>query len=293
MNEQRRFGMTAWPGTLPPITRVIGFSPYRLDGDLLKLDLGAAMVTHEIPDELYLRELFELDLSNEDAVLAFIHLYGRLGHPAQPVRRAKGGEVVHAPDGQVIRELGVDLPNNKDLPWDDWWTEVDNSVEDLGKVEKGLFFQDGLQHIDTFRGWALAFKRLTRLYQNHQMRQASASEMDMLGRILTDLLRPFAPVLDVVEIADAEAKDWSPFRDTYLAPRLENVLALQIFDHIAATDVYQMCANENHGGLFVRQRGRAEVGQYRTRGVLYCSRACAQAQSSRNYRLRKKEVEGK
>ena len=61
--------MTVWPNRLPAVSEVTGFCPYRLDGDLLKLDLDARLFIHEIPDELYLRELYELDTGDVDQVL--------------------------------------------------------------------------------------------------------------------------------------------------------------------------------------------------------------------------------
>lgn len=38
-----------------------------------------------------------------------------------------------------------------------------------------------------------------------------------------------------------------------------------------------LCANERCGREFVWQEGRSEQGQHRSKGVMYCSRACARA----------------
>ena len=108
--------------------------------------------------------------------------------------------------------------------------------------------------------------------------------MEKLARVLTDLMTPFTPVLDMV--SDEEAEDWSPFRDTYLAPRLENVLALQMYNHIANGDVYHLCEFDKK--LFVHQRGRVEKAQHRKTGVKFCSTKCAANQAARDYRRRKK-----
>ena len=289
MLDRERFRMTTWPNQLPVVSEVTGFSPYRLDGDLLKLDLDAGMTTHEIPDELYLRELYELDTGDIDQVLGFMNTYGRLGHPAQPVRRSDTGKVVISSERAVIRELGVDVPKLRDLPWEDWWAEVDSGVGEMGDAEKGMFFSDGMLHLEAFRGWALAFKRLTRLYLDFG--RGRTSDMEKLARVLTDLMTPFTPVLDMV--IDEKAEDWSPFRGTFLAPRLENVLALQMFNHLAAEHIYHVCGNETHGGLFVHQRGRAESGQHRSIGVKFCSTKCARSQASRDYRRRQRAKDTK
>ena len=275
--------MTAWPSRLPGVSELEGFSPYRIDGDLLKLDLDAQMTTHEIPDELYLRELYELDVDSDDHILSFVNTYGRLGHPAPQVTRTKTGRLARNNDRQIIRMLGVSVPDFRELPWDEWWTETDahSGVSALGPIERVIFDSTGIQHIDAFRGWVLAFQRLTRLYQTFQNGRANETEMVKLGIVITDLMSPFTPVLIA---AGAEDEPWSPTEEQ--SPRLENVLALQMFNHIAEGDVYHLCEFDNR--LFVHQRGRAESGQHRSVGVKFCSTQCAQSQASRDYRRRKK-----
>ena len=276
--------MTVWPSRLPPVSEVTGFSPYRLDGDLLKLDPGAQITTHEISDELYLRELYEVDTRDTGQILGFVNTYGRLGHPTTPVTRSEDDKLVIGSDRPLIRLLGVDVPDFRELPWEDWWAEVNSHVgiDELGVIEKGLFYSDGLLHMDALRGWVRGFQRLTRLYLKYQRGESTESEMVNLGIVITDLMTAFTPVLDAVY--DEDAEDWSPFRDTYLAPRLESVLALQMFNHIAEGDVYHVCEYDNR--LFVHQRGRAEYGQHRKTGVKFCSTQCATSSASRDYRRR-------
>jgi hypothetical protein len=268
------------------VSELEGFSPYRLDGDLLKLDLDAQMTTHEIPDELYLRELNELDVGSGDQILGFVNTYGRLGHPAPPIMRSDEGKLVVTRDQQIIRMLGVTVPDFRELPWDEWWTETDAhpGVGALGPIERVIFDSTGMQHIDAFKAWVLAFQRLTRLYQDFQNGQANEMEMVKLGIVIKDLMSPFTPVVDVVY--DVDTEDWSPFKDTFVAPRLENLLALQMFNHVADGAVYHVCEFDNR--LFVHQRGRAESGQHRSVGVKFCSTQCAQSQASRDYRRRNK-----
>lgn len=66
-----------------------------------------------------------------------------------------------------------------------------------------------------------------------------------------------------------------------------NLCCLELFNHIVERAEYKTCANETCGRLFVRQEGRAVHGQYRSRGVKYCSAECARAQAQRVYRRRK------
>lgn len=264
-----RFRMTVWPSSVPPVSNVWGFAPYRLDGSLLKLDLDAQITAHEIPNELYLRELVELDLDDVDQILAFVNSSGRLGH-------LKG----HL----LITFFGPEAPWPSEKQWDEWYAEIDGhpGFESLGDFEKELFQSSGLQHIDTFRSWALAFRKATELIGGYQQGVADESEMEDLAIALTGLLEPFHPVVEVPHKPDLVRK-WQPDKES---PRLENILALQIFNHLSQGDTYHVCANETHQGLFVHQRGRAEHGQHRSEGVLYCSATCAKAQASREYRRR-------
>jgi hypothetical protein len=63
---------------------------------------------------------------------------------------------------------------------------------------------------------------------------------------------------------------------------------LELYNHITEHATYRRCQNPICGLLFVRQRGRAEQGQYRSQGVKYCSNTCARAQAQRQFRARKK-----
>ncbi|AXV05781.1 hypothetical protein DVS28_a1080 [Euzebya pacifica] len=71
--------------------------------------------------------------------------------------------------------------------------------------------------------------------------------------------------------------------------RILQAMMLQVVDWVAAGVPARRCANETCATWFARQSGRAEYGQHRTKGVLYCSRACARAQAQREYRRRKRD----
>jgi len=269
--NSERFRMMVWPSHVPPVSSVWGFSPYRLDGDLLKLDPDAQMTEHDVPDEVYLRELRELSLDDPERILEFVNTFGRLGH--------QKGDV-------LITSFGPSAPWPTDRQWDDWYAEIDgySGFLELGPFEKAMFQSSGMQHVDHFRSWALAFRAITDLIDQYHQADADEGQMEDLANGLSGLLHPFYPVVEVAHESDT-ARRWQPHEES---PRLENVLALQAVNHLSQGSIYHVCANETHQGLFVYQRDREEQGQHRSKGVMYCSASCAKAQASREYRRRQK-----
>jgi hypothetical protein len=99
-----------------------------------------------------------------------------------------------------------------------------------------------------------------------------------LRELLSEGLRPFHP--RVIYANEAQLGNTHPSVPLYA------ICCLELFNHLAQHATYRQCANENCGRPFVHQRGRAEHGQHRGRGVRYCSSHCARAQAQRNYRRR-------
>ena len=71
-------------------------------------------------------------------------------------------------------------------------------------------------------------------------------------------------------------------------PTVYSVSFLQMYNHMVESATLRRCANEPCSKSFVRQRGRAKYGQFKTQGIQYCSRECARAQAQRELRRRRR-----
>ena len=71
-------------------------------------------------------------------------------------------------------------------------------------------------------------------------------------------------------------------------PGLFSALCLQLYNLVLEGETeIRTCPVCGVG--FVRQRGRAQAGQYRSSGVIYCSKKCANREAARNHRIRKRQ----
>lgn len=113
--------------------------------------------------------------------------------------------------------------------------------------------------------------------------------MELVASLLEPGLGLFQPRLEIEGAIDRHL--WGP-RDLtdnswFALLPLYSICCVELFNHISEAAQYRRCANERCQRLFVRQEGRATKGTRRSRGVLYCSAACAKAQTQREYRRRR------
>lgn len=114
-----------------------------------------------------------------------------------------------------------------------------------------------------------------------------ASPYWALGRGMQSGLAPFGPTIHFQFDDDEPPPNMPHAHNRSVQIPLYCYLCLELFRHISEGASYRSCANERCDRMFVRQRGRAEHGQHRRRGVKYCSAECARAQAQRAYRRRK------
>jgi hypothetical protein len=250
-----------------------------------------------IPDagEVYLR-LADVDLGDSEDILRFVNTYGPL-----EVRRA--GLDPHAD----LIYYGFTLEPTSDAIVRRLLAEHDRIEDELrasGRAGKHGFIAESLGEFlfgarclrDLLTAWRVLSGQLERdeaewvsevwdelrdpteeiMRLNSNPWETGGPER-LLSGYLEDALSCFSPRIQFDAFRPATPGE---------SPPLYATLCLELFNHIIENAAYRVCANEPCQRMFVRQSGRAQHGQHRTRGVRFCSSTCARAQSQRDYRRR-------
>jgi hypothetical protein len=244
--------------------------------------------------EIYL-ELINLDLEDEEAILRFVRRFGVLGvaHEHFALVRSLPGLAT-----AILPALAAAWPTER----------FNQTAEDYLARRGDGSNTDLVETLEEFRFGARVLRDLVtaaRISQLHEppvavswesipeqaMREKRADladwgiELDaqdesvdiFLRQVLADGLRPFQPRLIYAGQEAADELGGAP---------LYAICCLELFNHVVENAQARVCANESCQRPFVRQRGRAEQGQHRRRGVKFCSNHCARAQAQREYRRR-------
>jgi hypothetical protein len=245
--------------------------------------------------EIYL-ELIDLDLEDEEAIIRFVRRFGVLGvaHEHFALFRSLPGFAT-----AILPALAAAWPTERfDQTVENYLERRGdglntNLVETLAEFRLGarvlrdLVTAARISQLDE-PPVAVRWESIPEAAMNEKRADLADYGMEFdaqdeaveifLRQVLTDGLRPFHPRV----VVDAEASD------EFGAAPLYAVCCLELFNHLVESAQVRVCANDSCRRPFVRQRGRAEHGQHRIRGVKYCSSHCARAQAQRVYRRRLK-----
>lgn len=319
----QQFRITGWPGLLPH-PRVGNPLTWALSEDGVLATPGFPYPFFDVPDlefepllrakaanrafdkgdadeisavgEIYL-ELIDLDLEDEEAIFRFVRRFGALGvaHEHFALFRSLPGFAT-----AILPVLAAAWPTERFNQTVEHYLERRGDgphthlVETLAEFRLGarvltdLVMAARISQLDEPPA-AVRWESIPEEAMNEKRADLADWGMEFdaqeeaveifLRQVLTDGLRPFHPRVVYV---GAEAAD------EFGAAPLYAVCCLELFNHLVEAAQVRVCANDSCRRPFVRQRGRAEQGQHRIRGVKYCSSHCARAQAQRVYRRRLK-----
>ncbi|MEV6847232.1 hypothetical protein [Actinoplanes sp. NPDC051411] len=270
-----QFRTTVWPGMVipPPKLRSIADVEIVDDWILWPVQDPRRPATAELPTDFYLRELMDLQCDDLEAIKDLISKFGSF---SSYKLEDLDGEATHLADSTQI-----------ELPDDDYYEngyhrsnltvhleEAQRAIETwiASQIEHGL--EDLVEEYATEDALYEAQSALPEYQTMSDLRNHLIDErVEHMGATLNAALKIFSA--GIGELSERQ-------------PTIYAVSFLQMYNHLTEQATLRRCANEPCSNVFVRQRDRADHGQNRTTGVIYCSHGCARAQAQRQLRRRRK-----
>ena len=212
----------------------------------------------ELPRELALRGLLDLDVDIDEAVRDFLLSYGVI-------------DDVY--DSRKLAPIQLPVARVAMLP------RVDQSPD------------SSKNHVLNARAFLHAARALTRHWIAHSEGRAVADAWVQEGFEFDPLPLDGLAWYYFTSCINYGLKPYTvrfEFAGTKPRPNLYEALCLQIANVVIEGLPPRVCANQNCAHYFIRQQGRAEHGQNRTDGVKFCSASCSRAQWQRDYRASKR-----
>lgn len=277
---------------------------FKLVDDRIEYDEWAVLTPVEIPPELYLRELRDVDLASTASILDFYEHFGPLGLSSRtedqyPIRKTKDTASLF----DRIEEARQESPNGetyyRSFELIAEFRFVTGLLRDLTTAYSILQGHTDFEWSDEMiphgspAPWVPVREKLHQYLEetlNRMLRPFHAGIIIDLSESETDPIDAFFDPYASLPAPSKDAIDWWRLGGDDGRPDLLDVLAFQLYNDIARGANYSRCASETCGRLFALQLGRSEYGQHRTRGVKYCSKNCARAQANREYRRRKRQA---
>lgn len=288
--------VTQWPGTVVTVPKALTFPAHVGPDGVIALDdvrfagpeqFGPTPEYDpwvELPDELYLREFFHLDLSSPAAIAEFVTSYGAFETPWRDIIPVEWTRAASSHEKWFEELIGVSI---LEIARAEAAEVRKPEQESLGSFMTDSFVLKAQLLRDATRVWlAVAGDRVPRqmrldwesgwAYAPEAIEQAIP---DFFIPLMNQALKPFCLALAVV--VEGEPPVVEREYSTY------NLLALQMANDIARRAKYHVCENPTCGCVFSRHRGRSQKGRKHTTGIKYCSTVCASRMTSAAYRAKK------
>lgn len=285
----KKFGLTDSTGGHPvSVPAVPVYKILERDGDFYSATLDLPDEPYaELADEFYLRELFDVETADSDALLAFLGRYGQLSYPGRgwaDLREWDPSAEVWAPalltrTARMVTDRIAELVAVGELPQFTTWTfrelyhldEARIRISRIRNMTRAVIFLDAENVISADELSTMWEAGLDEVPQSRD--EARKYVADSLSAALSSL----HPSVSLVASGTHRVES-----------TLYAALAAQLYNDMVDGVQYRKCPR--CGRLFVRHRGRTGGLQPQRRGgasaVRFCSKKCTDANASRNLRRR-------